>query len=142
MKVVDKMLGLIGLEMEEVEDYQEEETREEWQSETRGKKAPVVSLHTQKNIKMIIVKPGTYDDVQEVAEHLKNRRPTIVNLEDTEKELAQRIVDFMSGATYALSGNLQKISAGIFVCTPSNIDITGAISEEKEKPFFAWGTKF
>lgn len=138
---MDKMLGFIGLEMEEVDEFQEEE-KEEWQHETKGKKAPVVSLHTQKNIKMIIVKPSTYDDVQEIAEHLKNRRPTIVNLEDTEKELAQRIVDFMSGATYALNGHLQKISAGIFVCAPSNVDVSGAIAEEREKSFFAWSNKF
>lgn len=141
MKVVDKMLGLIGLEMEEVDDLQEEDSEQEWQKETKGKKSPVVSLHSQKNIKMIIVKPSTYDDVQEVAEHLKNRRPTIVNLEDTEKELAQRIVDFMSGATYALNGNLQKISAGIFVCAPSNVDIYGGNENSHEKSFFAWGGK-
>lgn len=140
MKVMDKMLGLIGLEMEEVDDLHDDNAKDEWQ-EQKSKKQPVVSLHSPKNVKMIIVKPATYDEVQEIAEHLKNRRAIIVNLEDTEKELAQRIVDFMSGATYALSGNLQKVSAGIFVFAPSNIDIQGDALEERERPFFNWGAK-
>jgi cell division inhibitor SepF len=88
---------------------------------------------------MMIVKPSAYDEVQEIADHLKNRRPIIVNLEDTEKELAQRIVDFISGTTYAINGNLQKVSAGIFVFAPPNVDLQGAYPSDKEKNFLNWG---
>ena len=141
MKVVDRMLGLIGLEMEDPEelDQHQVENKEDWQNEPKTKKSSVVSLPTQKVLKMMIVKPSAYDEVQEIADHLKNRRPIIVNLEDTEKELAQRIVDFISGTTYAINGNLQKVSSGIFVFAPPNVDLQGSYSTDKEKNFLSWG---
>lgn len=139
MKVVDRMLGLIGLEMEDADELDHAEVKEEWQNEPKAKKPSVVSLPAPKALKMMIVKPSAYDEVQEIADHLKNRRPIIVNLEDTEKELAQRIVDFISGTTYAINGNLQKVSAGIFVFAPSNIDLQGTDTAEKEKNFLSWG---
>ena len=141
MKVVDRMLGLIGLEMDDPEelDQHQADNKEDWQNEPKTKKASVVSLATQKVLKMMIVKPSAYDEVQEIADHLKNRRPIIVNLEDTEKELAQRIVDFISGTTYAINGNLQKVSAGIFVFAPPNVDLQGADQTDKERNFLSWG---
>jgi len=99
----------------------------------------VLSIHTQKHTKIVVVEPRSFDDVQPIADHLKNHRPVIVDLEESERELAKRIVDFLSGTCYALNGNIQKIGPCIFLFTPSNIDV---MSEQKtesvDKQLFSW----
>ena len=84
----------------------------------------------------------TYDDTQAIVDNLKNRKPIIVNLDSLEQDLAQRVLDFMSGAVYALDGTIQKVSRSIFVLVPSNIDIVGNIPEDfKGKSFYTLGTR-
>lgn len=125
-KLVDKMLGLLGFEFEEEEPIEVREEIVPW-NEPRGKvrKNNVVSLPSPKSMKMVIVKPGNFDQVQGIADHLKNRRPVIVNLEGTDKDLARRIVDFLSGTTYALGGTMQKVSGSIMLFVPQNVDVAG-----------------
>lgn len=76
-------------------------------------------------MKMIVYHPVSYEDTQIIIDNLKNRKPVIVNMEDLEVECAQRILDFLSGAIYALSGTMCKISRGIFVVAPNNYDVVG-----------------
>ncbi len=75
--------------------------------------------------KLLLINPKTFQDCPKLVDSLKSRRPVIVNLEQLETEVARQIFDFLSGATYALSGNVQKISSNIFVFAPPNVDIAG-----------------
>ena len=85
----------------------------------------VVSLPTAASMKMIVYHPISYEDTQNIIDNLKSRKPVIVNMEELEIDCAQRILDFMAGAIYALNGSIYKISRGIFVVAPTNYDIIG-----------------
>lgn len=86
----------------------------------------VVSLPGVNCGKMIVYRPVSYEDTQNIIDNLKGRKPVIVNMEQIEVETAQRILDFMSGACYAVDGRLYKVSARIFLVAPANYDIIGS----------------
>lgn len=91
----------------------------------------VVSIHSAnslKNSKVIIVEPRVYAEAQDIAEHLKNKRAIIVNLQRIDRDQGVRIIDFLSGAVYALAGDIQRIGTDIFLCTPENVEVSGEIS--------------
>ena len=83
--------------------------------------------------KMILLEPRAYSESQQIADHLKKRNTVVVNMKRVTPDQAKRIVDFLSGTVYALAGDLQKIGAGIFLCTPKNVNVEGSISEDDEK---------
>ena len=129
----DKILRVIGFETEEVEEPEEKpsemqaEVVEEWSEDLPygGKRrGTLVSLPGQKQVKVVVVEPKSFEEVQSIADHLKSRRSIILNLEGTDKEQAQRILNFLSGTIYALGGEMQRISNGIFFFAPSNVDVT------------------
>ncbi|PDO11809.1 MAG: cell division protein SepF [Candidatus Reconcilbacillus cellulovorans] len=98
----------------------------EWRRTSRGH---IVSIHAQKNVRVILSEPRSYDEVQEIADHLRFRRPVVVNLQRVRPDQAVRIVDFLSGTVYALNGGISKIGPNIFLCTPDTVEIQGAITE-------------
>jgi len=140
----DKVIGIMGFsENEPEEDILEENENEKEkiaQEEVRPsrKNAQVVSIHSQKQIRVVVMEPSSFEEAQNIADQLKNRRPVIVNLENTEKTLAKRIVDFISGTTYALNGNMKKVGNGIFLFVPTNIDISGEMREELRDKGLFW----
>ena len=83
--------------------------------------------------KMILLEPRAFSEAQNIADYLKGRDTVVVNLKRVTPEVAKRIVDFLSGAVYAISGDLQKLGNGIFLCTPNNVNVEGKMSEG-EKP--------
>lgn len=90
----------------------------------------VVSLTSiQPQAKVILIEPHHYDEVQEIADHLKNRKSVVINLQRLPRDEAKQIVDFMSGTVYALGGGIQKLGHNIFLCTPDNVEVTGSISD-------------
>lgn len=100
--------------------------------EENEKKSPqnVVSLQSiQQSAKVMLVEPRVYDETQDIADHLKNRKAVIINLQRLPNDEARRVVDFLSGTVYAIGGEMQKIGTYIFLCTPDNVDVSGAISE-------------
>lgn len=88
-----------------------------------GSAANIVSIHTNKSMKVIVCDPESFDEVQVLCNYLKNRKQVITNLENTPPEISQRIVDFLSGATYSLEGQSQQIGRNIFLFTPSNVEV-------------------
>jgi cell division inhibitor SepF len=127
---MDRLLGLMGYEDAEEETIDtDDEYIEVEEPSTRGKRAPVVNLHTQKQMRIVVKEPGAYDEAQGIVDHIKNRRPVVLNLESAEGDTARRLVDFLSGATYALGGHMQKVNQGIFLFAPSNIEITLELKE-------------
>jgi len=142
-KLMDRLLEKIGFEEEIVEDDEKiRESRyrdEEEHMQASKRKGQVLNLHAQRQLKVVVSEPKVFEDVQPLADNLKNRRPVIVNLEKADPELARRVVDFISGATYALNGSLQKVGSGIFLFVPSNMDISSEIGDQlKERGLFSW----
>ncbi len=92
----------------------------------------VVSLQaatTSKQSKVVLIEPRVYAEAQDIAENLKNKRATIVNLQRIDRDQAIRIIDFLSGTVYALGGEIQRVGTNIFLCTPDNVEVSGEISE-------------
>lgn len=117
----DKFWAWLGVEHEEVR----EELLELPQNNEETKSAAnIVSIHTNKTMKVVVCEPESFDEVQILADHLKNRKQVIMNLEATPPEISQRIIDFLSGTTYALDGNSQQLGRHIFLFTPSNVEIS------------------
>ncbi len=136
-KFMDKVIGIMGFaEDVDEEDFVETEEpeavnkeKEELRTSSR-KNGQVLSLHTQKPMRVVVMEPTSFEEAQNIADQLKNRRPVIVNLENADKALAKRIVDFVSGTTYALNGNMQKVGMGIFLFVPNNVDISGEMKDD------------
>jgi len=142
-KLMDRVLGIIGFEEEHMDDdekMRDNRFREEDDLVPASKrKGQVLNLHAQRQMKVVVSEPRVFEDVQGLAENLKSRRPVIVNLEKAEPELAKRVVDFISGATYALNGTLQKVGSGIFLVVPSNMDISSELGDQlKDRGLFSW----
>ncbi|WP_270941847.1 cell division protein SepF [Romboutsia lituseburensis] len=105
------------------------------------KSTNIVKLHTTTQMKVVIVEPKKYDEVTTIADHLKNKRAVIVNLENLNDATARKsIFDFMNGAVYVLDGTIQKVSKAIFILAPNNVDIDASIKKELEnsKTLFPW----
>lgn len=100
----------------------------------------VVGMPGMQQVKVIISQPSTFEQSEEICEHLKDKKSIIVNLEYVNKDVARRIVDFISGAVYGLDGNIQKISNSIFLVAPFNYEITNEVMKEdiKNKLSVSW----
>ena len=153
MGVVDKLLNVMKLsDMED--EYDGEDYYDDDEPVENIKKAPVIhredTYEDEKPAKIVsqkvtpirsvkrapgpgmevcVIKPTSVDDAREITETLLNNQTVVLNLENLDVEIAQRIIDFASGSTYAISGNLQKISNYIFIITPACVDISGDFQE-------------
>lgn len=123
-----------GPEDEEYEDdVVEEQPEDEWQAEIKrpaDRRAPVVPItaaqqrQTQGTLKVLVVEPRSFEEVQTIVDQMRSRRPVILNLESLDKDLAQKILNFLNGAIYALGGETQRVSGGIFFFAPQGVDIS------------------
>lgn len=135
MGVMNRVMSFLGLQDEDETDKRKYDLEEEFEEEQppiqelRNHRNNVVSIHSQKNVKVVLSEPRSYDEAQEIADHLRSRRSVVVNLQRVRKDQAVRIVDFLSGTVYALSGNIAKIGSNIFMCTPESVELQGAITE-------------
>lgn len=135
---MNKMMNVMGLGEEETKTEEttpvfESKRREKDEDSTLGlgsKKGKVVNIHTTTQLKVVVIQPTSYNDAQDVADHLKNKKPIVVNLERLDKEDARKMVDFLSGAVYALDGSMQKVANGILLLAPYNVGIMGDFSSE------------
>lgn len=137
MGVMNRFMNFFGLQEEEeiVEreriSASEEEEYEQAPAETRKNQrtSNVVSIHSQKNVKVVLYEPRSYDEAQEIADHLRSHRTVVINLQRVRNDQAMRIIDFLSGTVYALGGGISKIGGNIFMCTPDTVEIQGSITE-------------
>lgn len=90
----------------------------------------VVNFQASVQMEVVVIQPLAYDEAQIICDHIKMKRPVVLNLEKMEKNIAQRIMDFVSGSCYTLNGNLQRITNNIFIIAPENVDIAGDFREE------------
>ena len=110
-------------------DYDEPKSRTTRTSSGAGKVTPMRQPVRKSSMEVCVIKPTTVDEAREITETLLSGSTVILNLEGLDLEVAQRIIDFTSGATFAISGNLQKISNFIFLVTPTNVDISGDLQD-------------
>lgn len=153
MSIGDSMKKLIGIEeLEDDDEITEEEVSAAKEkivkqapkrgaiSETLTDKRPSspskpgerrFSVTGTSAFKLVLIEPKTFEECPKLVDSLKGRRPVIINLEKLETEVARKIFDFLSGATYALNGNVQKVANNIFIFAPENVDIAGGQPDEK-----------
>lgn len=92
----------------------------------------VVSINTTAQLQVVLVKPKAFDESSSIADHLRERRTVVLNLEATNKDVARRMVDFLSGVAYALEGKIKKVAINTYIITPYNVDIIADLIDELE----------
>ena len=92
----------------------------------------VVKIHATTQLQVVLVKPERYDNASEVADHLRDKRTVVLNLEKTDKNVARRLLDFLSGVAYAQDGKIKKVALNTYIVTPYNVDIMGDLIDELE----------
>lgn len=92
----------------------------------------VVNINATTQLQVILVKPEKFENASDIADHLREKHTVVLNLESTQKEVARRLIDFLSGVAYAQEGKIKKISAATYIITPYNVDIIGDLVEELE----------
>ena len=169
MSFIGKLKDLVGIddEYEEEEEIEEQEleretrrstTREQVQPRKFGLDEEIVTLRKEREnviampnnpvkelttrFKIVVIDPKSFDECPKLVDSLKSRKPVIINLENIENDTARKIFDFLSGATYALNGNVQKIAQNIFVFLPENVDVQAGsdsqslkYGDDKENPW-------
>ena len=145
--IMSKVWDLLGMEAgaeEEIENdnvysynyEKEEETDTEEETDIKSffsRKGKVVSMPTPQQVRMVITQPTSFEQSEEICNYLKERKSIIVNLEYVNKDVARRIVDFISGAVHALDGHIQKVSNAIFLIAPVNYEIASELAREEIK---------
>ena len=128
--IMNKLWETLGMGAEREED---EENEGKGIFGNLGRKNKVVAMPQAQAIKMIISQPTTFEQSEEICESLKQKKSVIVNLEYVNKDVARRIVDFISGGVFALNGHIQKVSNSIFLVAPMNYEITNEMAREEIK---------
>ena len=100
------------------------------ENERRSNK--VVNIRAATQLQVVLVKPEKFDDASAIADHLREKRTVVLNLESTNKEIARRLLDFLSGVAYANEGKIKKVAISTYIITPYNVDILGDLIDELE----------
>jgi cell division inhibitor SepF len=144
--IFNRILDAVGLEEEEYEDevcmdeedsfYEEEYDEPEEEPRVSRRKPKVVPMPSSGRMRMLVFQPNSYEEAESIIDNLKARKPVIMNLDELEIELAQRILDFVGGAVYSLNGDIKKVARSIFVVAPSNVDVSQNIDERSSRDGF------
>ena len=92
----------------------------------------VVNIRAATQLQVVLVKPEKFEDASAIADHLREKRTVVLNLESTNKEIARRLLDFLSGVAYANEGKIKKVAISTYIITPYNVDILGDLIDELE----------
>ncbi len=92
----------------------------------------VVNIKAATQLQVVLVKPDKFEDASAIADHLRDKRTVVLNLESTNKEIARRLLDFLSGVAYANEGKIKKVAISTYIITPYNVDILGDLIDELE----------
>ncbi len=148
--IMNKVYDFLGIESDNDEDVVENESEnvysynydkeaeQEEEPEEKGffgriNKGKVVNMPATQQVRMVITQPTTFEQSEEICNYLKEKKSVIVNLEYVNKDIARRIVDFISGAVHALDGHIQKVSNAIFLIAPVNYEIASDLAREEIK---------
>ena len=136
MGLFDKIKGFIGDPEDDEMDFvsKNEDSTEAFSASTDTTKRnnKVVNIHATAQLQVVLVKPERFDDASTVADHLNAKRTVVLNLESANKDVARRILDFLSGVAYANDGQIKKVANCTFIITPYNVGIMGDLLDELE----------
>ena len=146
MGFMDEIKKIIHPYDDEDYDYEDEELEQPEKNDSRSifddrreeRRQPeerhnkVVNIHATAALKVVLVKPERFENAAEIADHLKDKRTVVINLESTNKDIARRLIDFLSGVAYAGEGKIKKIAANTYIITPYHVDIEGDLIDELE----------
>ena len=111
----------------------EEPRRREYQEPPRRNNGgKVVNIHATTQLQVVLVKPDRSENASEIADHLRDKRTVVLNLEKTQKDVSRRLLDFLSGVAYAQEGKIKKVALQTYIVTPYNVDIMGDLIDELE----------
>ena len=124
-------------EDEEFEDFEEparssRDAFEDRRVKVDDRRNKVVNIHATTQLKVVLVKPERFENASEIADHLREKRTVVLNLESTNKDIARRLIDFLSGVAYAGEGKIKKVAANTYIITPYHVDIEGDLIDELE----------
>lgn len=138
-KIVNSLVGEDVEEFEEIEEVEEIEDDEEEKAEpieiaSVRRNNKVVNIHSNSSAKVIIYKPEEFtEDAMTICDHLKNRRVVVVNVTQMEKSVAQRLLDYIGGASFVLGGEIQRIEKGVYIISPSNVEVSNSLKYELQQ---------
>lgn len=137
MGFVDKFKDMFVTSDDDYENEEESAFVPEKEERVTHEEAPkkgnkVVNIHATTQLQVILVKPEQFEDASAIADHLNAKKTVVLNLESSTKELARRLVDFLSGVAYANNGQIKRVANSTFIITPYNVDIMGDLIDELE----------
>ena len=148
MSLMDEFKKIIHPYDDEDYDYEEEEQQFPTQRSGRDsyddrrddrrsasddrRSSKVVNIHATTQLKVVLVKPERFENASEIADHLREKRTVVLNLESTNKDIARRLIDFLSGVAYAGEGKIKKVAANTYIIRPYSVDIEGDLIDELE----------
>ena len=146
MNLIDNLRRMITPVSNEDEDYDldfeeqdspflDDRPRSYDRSAVDSRRGKVVNIHATTQLKVVLVKPERFENASEIADHLKEKRTVVVNLESTHKDIARRLIDFLSGVAYAGEGKIKKVAANTYIITPYSVEIQGDLIDELENNF-------
>ena len=146
-KVINKVMGFLGMaeeydddEVQEIENENEDENMDiESLMNTNKKQSKVVNIHTSTSTKVVIIKPEDFDEATVISDNLKSRKIVVINTTGLEQRIGQRLLDFVGGVCYALGGAIQQVEKGVYIVSPSNIEVDNELKNElSSKGIFNW----
>lgn len=146
MGLMDKIRDMAGLPPEEgyYEDipndyvsrrqstYRQDDTYEDMPEEDHGEDNKFVNMSPTMRLQVVLVKPTRFEEASTIADHLNNKCTVVLNLESASKEVARRLVDFLSGVAYANNGEIQRVANSTFIITQHNVSLMGDLLDELE----------
>ncbi|MFC0090456.1 cell division protein SepF [Allobacillus sp. GCM10007491] len=128
MGFMDRVKGFFDLDGEEENYYASKEQKKEASIATH-EQSNIVSIHSvQQDSRMVLCEPKEFEEVEEIAEHIKKRKSVVINMQRLDQTNSKRMVDFLSGTVYGLNGKIQKLGSQTFLCTPEHVSISGSIN--------------
>ena len=142
MSILDELKRLARPYEDEEDEYEEDfapvgPAREPARDRDRDRDADrrnnkVVNIHTTTQLQVVLVSPTRFENASEIADHLRDKRTVVLNLEQTDKNIARRLIDFLSGVAYANEGTIKKVALSTYIITPYNVEILGDLIDELE----------
>jgi cell division inhibitor SepF len=133
---MEKFKNIIGMRDEDFDDDMELITTRDnvtsYQSLANTKANKVLNINTTTQLQVVLVKPDRYEDAGSIANHLNSKHTVVLNLEETNREVSRRLLDFLSGVAYANGGQIKRVANSTYIITPYNVDIMGNLLDELE----------
>ena len=140
MGIIDELKRLARPYEDEEDEYEEDfapvgparEPARDRDRDADRRNNKVVNIHTTTQLQVVLVSPTRFENASEIADHLRDKRTVVLNLEQTDKNIARRLIDFLSGVAYANEGTIKKVALSTYIITPYNVDILGDLIDELE----------